>query len=162
MTGKSENRGNDILVVHTPGSSDSPRKDEEIDGGVKSMRKTVATPGAPAAIGPYSQAVWAGDLLFVSGQICMDPKTGELVGKTAAEQAEQVLKNLGAILESQGLSFAKVVKATVFAKDMNDFQAVNEVYAKFFAVDPPARVFIEVARLPKDVLVEVDAIAVKG
>ena len=115
------------------------------------MRKTVATPGAPAAIGPYSQAVWAGDLLFVSGQICMDPKTGALVGETAAEQAEQVLRNLGAILESQGLSFADVVKATVYAKDMNDFQAV-----------PPARVFIEVARLPKDVLVEVDAIAVKG
>ena len=126
------------------------------------MKKTVATPGAPAAIGPYSQAVWAGDLLFVSGQICMDPKTGELVGKTAAKQAEQVLRNLGAILESQGLSFANVVKATVFAKDMNDFQAVNEVYAKFFTADPPARVFIEVARLPKDVLVEVDAIAVKG
>ena len=117
------------------------------------MRKTVATPGAPAAIGPYSQAVWAGDLLFVSGQICMDPKTGALVGKTAAEQADQVLRNLGAILESQGLSFANVVKATVYAEDMNDFQAVNEVYARFF---------IEVARLPKDVLVEVDAIAVKG
>jgi len=92
----------------------------------------------------------------------MDPKTGALVGKTAAEQADQVLRNLGAILESQGLSFANVVKATVYAKDMNDFQAVNEVYARFFDADPPARVFIEVARLPKDVLVEVDAIAVKG
>ncbi|HAK40391.1 MAG TPA: RidA family protein [Synergistales bacterium] len=125
------------------------------------MKRTVATPDAPAAIGPYSQAVWAGGMLFVSGQICIDPKTGELAGKNAAEQAEQVLKNLGAILKSQGLSFENVVKATVFAKDMNDFSAVNEVYARYFKADPPARVFVEVSRLPKDVLVEIDAVAVK-
>jgi 2-iminobutanoate/2-iminopropanoate deaminase len=126
------------------------------------MRKTVATTDAPAAIGPYSQAVWANELLFVSGQIPIDPKTGEMVGEKAAEQAEQVLENIGAILGSQGLSFANVVKATVFAKDMNDFKAVNEVYARYFTADPPARAFVEVARLPKDVLVEIEVIAVKG
>ena len=126
------------------------------------MKKIVATPNAPAALGPYSQAVWANDILFVSGQICIDPKTGEMTGKTAADQAVQVLKNVGAILESQGLSFANVVKATVFAKDMNDFKAVNEVYAKYFTADPPARAFVEVARLPKDALVEIEVIAVKG
>jgi len=126
------------------------------------VKKIVATPNAPAALGPYSQAVWANDILFVSGQICIDPKTGEMTGKTAADQAVQVLKNVGAILESQGLSFANVVKATVFAKDMNDFKAVNEVYAKYFTADPPARAFVEVARLPKDALVEIEVIAVKG
>ncbi len=126
------------------------------------MRKTVATTDAPAAIGPYSQAVWANELLFVSGQIPIDPKTGEMVGEKAAEQAEQVLENIGAILGSQGLSFANVVKATVFAKDMNDFKTVNEVYARYFTADPPARAFVEVARLPKDVLVEIEVIAVKG
>jgi len=126
------------------------------------MRKTVATPDAPAALGPYSQAVWANDILFVSGQLGIDPKTGEMPGRTAAEQAEQVLKNVGAILGSQGLSFANVVKATVFAKDMNDFKAVNDVYAKYFTADPPARAFVEVARLPKDALVEIEVIAVKG
>ncbi|HCP07000.1 MAG TPA: reactive intermediate/imine deaminase [Synergistaceae bacterium] len=110
------------------------------------MKRTVATPDAPAAIGPYSQAVWAGGMLFVSGQICIDPKTGELAGKNAAEQAEQVLKNLGAILESQGLSFENVVKATVFPKDMNDFSAINEVYATYFKAHPPARVFVQVPR----------------
>lgn len=126
------------------------------------MRKTVATGNAPAALGPYSQAVWANDILFVSGQIGIDPLTGEMPGKTAADQAVQVLKNVGAILESQGLSFADVVKATVFAKDMNDFKAVNDVYAKSFTDDPPARAFVEVARLPKDALVEIEVIAVKS
>ncbi len=126
------------------------------------MRKIVATHDAPAALGPYSQAVWANDILFVSGQICIDPGTGEMTGKTAAEQAEQVLKNLGAILESQGLKFTNVVKATVFAKDMNDFKAVNDVYAKYFTTEPPARAFVEVARLPKDALVEIEVVAVKG
>lgn len=126
------------------------------------MKKIVATPDAPAALGPYSQAVWANDILFVSGQIGIDPKTGEMTGKTAADQAGQVLKNVGAILESQGLSFANVVKATVFAKDMNDFKAVNDVYAGYFTVDPPARAFVEVSRLPKNALVEIEVIAVKS
>jgi 2-iminobutanoate/2-iminopropanoate deaminase len=126
------------------------------------MKKTVKTDKAPAAIGPYSQAVWAGDFLFVSGQICLDPETGELVGTDAATQADQVLKNVGAILESQQLSFKDVVKATVFAKNMEDFAAVNEVYGRFFTSDFPARAFVEVARLPKDVLVEIEVIAYRG
>ncbi|MDN5336669.1 MAG: 2-iminobutanoate/2-iminopropanoate deaminase [Synergistales bacterium] len=126
------------------------------------MKKTVKTDKAPAALGPYSQAVWAGDFLFVSGQICLDPETGELVGTDAATQADQVLKNVGAILESQQLSFKDVVKATVFAKNMEDFAAVNEVYGRFFTSDFPARAFVEVARLPKDVLVEIEVIAYRG
>lgn len=126
------------------------------------MKKTVATPDAPAALGPYSQAVWAGDLLFVSGQLCLDPKTGEMIGKDAATQARQTLANLEAILKSQGLSFDNVVKATVFAKDMNDFASVNEVYAEKFTKDPPARAFVEVARLPKDALVEIEIVAYRG
>lgn len=126
------------------------------------MKKTVKTDKAPAAIGPYSQAVWAGDFLFVSGQICLDPETGELVGIDAATQAEQVLKNVGAILESQQLGFKDVVKATVFAKNMEDFAAVNEVYGRFFTSDFPARAFVEVARLPKDVLVEIEVVAYRG
>jgi 2-iminobutanoate/2-iminopropanoate deaminase len=126
------------------------------------MKKTVKTDKAPAAIGPYSQAVWAGDFLFVSGQICLDPETGELVGTDAATQADQVFKNVGAILESQQLSFKDVVKATVFAKNMEDFAAVNEVYGRFFTSDFPARAFVEVARLPKDVLVEIEVIAYRG
>jgi len=126
------------------------------------MKKTVKTDKAPAALGPYSQAVWAGDFLFVSGQICLDPETGELAGTDAATQAEQVLKNVGAILESQQLGFQDVVKATVFAKNMEDFAAVNEVYGRFFTSDFPARVFVEVARLPKDVLVEIEVVAYRG
>jgi len=126
------------------------------------MKKTVKTDKAPAALGPYSQAVWAGDFLFVSGQICLDPETGELVGTDAATQAEQVLKNVGAILESQQLGFQDVVKATVFAKNMEDFAAVNEVYGRFFTSDFPARAFVEVVRLPKDVLVEIEVVAYRG
>ncbi|HAA47195.1 MAG TPA: reactive intermediate/imine deaminase [Synergistaceae bacterium] len=126
------------------------------------MKKTVKTDKAPAAIGPYSQAVWAGDFLFVSGQICLDPETGELVGTDAATQADQVLKTVGAIREPQQLSFQDVVKATVFAKNMEAFAAVNEVYGRFFTSDFPARAFVEVARLPKDVLVEIEVIAYRG
>lgn len=126
------------------------------------MKKTVKTDKAPTALGPYSQAVWAGDFLYVSGQICLDPETGELVGTDAATQAEQVLKNVGAILESQQLGFQDVVKATVFAKNMEDFAAVNEVYGRFFTSDFPARAFVEVARLPKDVLVEIEVVAYRG
>lgn len=126
------------------------------------MKKIVKTDKAPAAIGPYSQAVWAGNFLFVSGQICLDPGTGELVGKDAAAQAEQVLKNVGAVLHSENLGFGDVVKATVFAKNMDDFTAVNEVYGRFFTADHPARAFVEVARLPKDVLVEIEVIAYRG
>ena len=125
------------------------------------MKKIVVTDKAPAAIGPYSQGVWAGNLLFLSGQIPLDPQGGTIVGTTAAEQAEQVFRNIGGALESQGLTFENVVKATVFAKNMEDFGAVNQVYATRFSAEPPARSFVEVARLPKDVLVEIEVIAYK-
>lgn len=122
-------------------------------------KQIIDTKNAPAAIGPYSQAVWAGDLLFCSGQIPIDPATGQLVEGDAATQARQVLTNVKAVLEAAGLTMADVVKATVFFKSMNDFQAVNEVYASFFPAPYPARSGVEVARLPRDVLVEIEVIA---
>jgi 2-iminobutanoate/2-iminopropanoate deaminase len=125
-----------------------------------SKRIRIHSDDAPAAIGPYSQAIRAGDLLFCSGQIALDPKTGELVGATAAEQAERVLANLGAVLEAGGSSFKKVLRCTVFLVDMNDFAAVNEVYARAFEGEkPPARATVAVAQLPKGARVEIDAIA---
>ena len=126
------------------------------------MKKCVATDKAPAAIGPYSQAVWTGDLLFLSGQIPLDPATGQMVGETAAEQAERELENIAGILASQGLTFANVVKTTVFAVDMNDFASVNAVYAKRFENEPPARSFVQVAALPKGARVEIEVIASRG
>ena len=122
-------------------------------------KQTIETKNAPAAIGPYSQAVWAGDFLFCSGQIPIDPITGQIVPGGASEQAKQVLLNVMAVLEAAGLGLADVVKATVFFKDMNDFQAVNEVYASFFKAPYPARSGVEVARLPRDVLVEIEVVA---
>jgi 2-iminobutanoate/2-iminopropanoate deaminase len=119
----------------------------------------VETKNAPAAIGPYSQAVWAGDLLFCSGQIAIDPATGEIVPGDAADQARQALLNVKALLEAAGLDLANVVKATVFFKDMNDFQSVNAVYASFFHPPYPARSGVEVSRLPRDVLVEIEVVA---
>ena len=118
------------------------------------------TPNAPAAIGPYSQAVKAGGFLYLSGQIPLDPQTMAVVPGCVACQTEQALKNMSAVLESQGLTTDDVVKTTVFIKDMNDFAKVSEVYAKYFAKNAPARSCVEVARLPKDVLVEVEAVAV--
>lgn len=126
------------------------------------MKRVVITDKAPAAIGPYSQAVWMGDPLFLSGQIPLDPATGQLVGKTSAEQAEQVLKNIGAILESQGLSFRNVLKTTVFSVDLGDFADVNAVYARWFEAEPPARSFVEVRGLPKGAKIEIELIAAKG
>jgi len=124
------------------------------------MRKIVATKAAPAAIGPYSQGNIFGNLIFTSGQIALDPETGAIVGTTIEEQTEQVLKNLGAILEEAGSSMQKVLKTTVFIKNMNDFAAMNAVYAKFFTEGSfPSRSAVEVARLPKDVLVEIEHIA---
>jgi 2-iminobutanoate/2-iminopropanoate deaminase len=127
----------------------------------KSTKRTrIHSDDAPAAIGPYSQAIRTGDLLFCSGQIALDPKTGNLVGTTAAEQAERVLANLGAVLEAGGSSFKKVLRCTVFLVDMNDFAAVNEVYARAFEGEkPPARATVAVAQLPKGARVEIDAIA---
>lgn len=122
-------------------------------------RKIVATDQAPGAIGPYNQAVQAGGFLFTAGQLPMDPATMRLVGTTAAEQARQALRNAQAIVEAGGLRLADVVKVTMFIRDMNEFAAINEVYAGFFPQDPPARSVVEVSRLPKDALVEVEMVA---
>ncbi|MCB9895135.1 MAG: RidA family protein [Planctomycetes bacterium] len=124
--------------------------------------QVVKTENAPAAIGPYSQAVSAGGFLFCSGQIPLDPKTGHIVGETAGEQTVQVMANLSAVLEAAGCDLSHVVKTTIFLKDMNSFTAVNEAYAKAMGEHRPARATVEVARLPKDVLVEIDCIAVLG
>lgn len=124
------------------------------------MRKIVSTKAAPAAIGPYSQGNIFGNLLFTSGQVPLDPETGTVVGTTIEEQTEQVLKNVKAILEEAGSSLDKVLKTTVFIKDMNDFAAMNSIYAKYFTEGSyPSRSAVEVARLPKDVLVEIETIA---
>ena len=123
------------------------------------QKEIVRTDGAPKAIGPYSQAVRAGGFIFCSGQIPLDPVTMTVVEGGVAEQTRRVLQNLGAVLDAAGASLATVVKTTVFLKDMNDFTAMNEAYAEFFPSDPPARATVEVARLPKDVRVEIEVIA---
>ena len=122
-------------------------------------KQTISTDNAPAAIGPYSQAVCVNDLLFTSGQIALLPN-GELLEGDVAAQTEQVMKNLQAVLEAGGSSLTNVVKCTCFLKDMADFGTVNEVYGRFFDTEPPARSAVEVARLPKDVLIEIEAVAV--
>lgn len=123
-------------------------------------KQAISTKKAPAAVGPYSQAIKAGGFLFVSGQIPINPETGELVTGDIKAQTHQVLKNVKAILEEAGLTMDDVVKATVFISDMDQFAAVNEVYAQYFGDVPPARACVEVARIPKDVGVEVEVIAV--
>ncbi|MBN1879045.1 RidA family protein [bacterium] len=123
-------------------------------------RTTVLTDRAPAAIGPYSQAIRAGDFLFISGQLPIDPITGSIVEGGTAGQAEQVLANLGGILAAENLSPMNVVKVTIFLKDMNDFATVNEIYGRMFHTEPPARECVEVARLPKDVRIEISLIAI--
>ena len=125
------------------------------------MKKVIATSAAPAAIGPYSQGIDGGSVVFTSGQLALDPATGAFVEGGVAEQTRQSLTNVKAILEQAGLSLENVVKTTVFLKDMNDFAAMNEVYATFFPSNPPARSAVEVARLPKDALVEIETIAVR-
>jgi 2-iminobutanoate/2-iminopropanoate deaminase len=129
---------------------------------MSTSHSAIATPDAPAAIGPYSQAIRSGDLVFTSGQIPLDPTTGQFVPGGIAEQTERVLANLSAVLAASGLSFAHVVKTTVFLKDMRDFAAMNEVYARIFSAEgaiPPARSTVQAAALPKDALVEIDCIA---
>jgi 2-iminobutanoate/2-iminopropanoate deaminase len=126
------------------------------------MKTTVASAGAPKAIGPYSQAVVHNGVAYLSGQIPLDPVTGQVVEGDAAAQAARVLENLGAVLEACGSSFAKVLKTTVYLSDMGDFPKINEVYARFFTADFPARATVQVARLPKDVRVEIEAIAIAG
>jgi 2-iminobutanoate/2-iminopropanoate deaminase len=125
-------------------------------------RSIVKTEGAPGAIGPYSQAVIAGGFVFASGQIPIDPLTGEFVAGGVAEQTEQVLRNLSAVLEEAGTELARVVKATVFLADMNDFAAMNEVYGRYFSEQAPARATVEAARLPRDARVEIEVIALAG
>lgn len=119
----------------------------------------IKTTGAPEAIGPYSQAVAAGDFVFCSGQIPLDPVTMTLVGDTIAEQTTQVLKNLSEVLKAANSRPGKVIKTTVFLKDMNDFVEMNEIYGRFFGDHKPARATVEVARLPKDVRVEIECVA---
>lgn len=121
--------------------------------------QAVRTDDAPAPIGPYSQAIQAGSELFCSGQIPIDPRTGEMIEGDASAQADRVLRNLGAVLQAGGMSYADVVKTTIFLTDMNDFAAVNEVYARYFDAAKPARSTIAVAALPKGARVEIDAIA---
>lgn len=126
------------------------------------MRKTVQTEKAPAAIGPYSQAVLTGGLLFCSGQIPLDPATGKMVEGGIEIQTERVLRNLAAVLESGGASLQSVVKTTVYLADLSDFTAMNGVYGTFFTENPPARATIEAAKLPAGALVEIDAVASVG
>ena len=123
------------------------------------MREPLSTPNAPAAIGPYSQAIRAGDFLFVSGQIPLDPATGTLIQGDIAEQTHRVLRNLAAILEAAGASFQHVVKTTVYLADMSEFAAMNEIYGTYFPAPAPARATVQAARLPRDVRVEIDLIA---
>ena len=123
--------------------------------------KIINTPDAPAAIGPYSQAIAANGMVFCSGQIALDPNTGSLISGDAATQTKQVMTNLGAVLTAASSGLSSIVKTTIYLKDMNDFGAVNEVYAACLGGHRPARAMVEVSRLPKDVLVEIDAMAVQ-
>ncbi|MFN7544437.1 MAG: RidA family protein [Acidobacteriota bacterium] len=123
------------------------------------MKKVIQTSGAPAAIGPYSQAIVHNGVAYLSGQIPLDPATGQLVEGGMEEQTVRVLENLGAVLAACGSSYAQVLKTTIFVKDLGDFAKVNEIYGRYFPVDPPARATVEAARLPRDVRVEIEAIA---
>jgi 2-iminobutanoate/2-iminopropanoate deaminase len=123
------------------------------------MKEIVLTDRGPKPIGPYSQGVRANGFLFISGQVSFDPATSEMTGTDAAQQTQRVMENLKAILEAAASNFHHVVKTTVFLKDMNDFAAMNEVYGRYFAAAPPARSTVQVARLPKDALVEIEVIA---
>jgi 2-iminobutanoate/2-iminopropanoate deaminase len=123
------------------------------------MRDVIATGQAPKAIGPYSQAIRAGGLIFTSGQVAIDPATQQVIAGDVAAQTDRVLKNLSAVLQASGSRLEKALRCTVFLKNMGDFAAMNEVYGRYFTAAPPARSTVEVARLPKDVLVEIDVIA---
>ena len=126
------------------------------------MRRAVSSSSAPKAIGPYSQAIQAGSLLFLSGQIPLDPETGQMVEGDIAAQTHRVFKNLQAVLEAAGATFDHVVRTTVYVADMNDFAAINEVYGTYFSSPAPARATVQAARLPKDARVEIDMIASIG
>lgn len=124
-------------------------------------KEVIYSPNAPEPIGPYSQAIKAGNMLFVSGQIAIQKSSGQIINATIADETQQVMKNLDEVLKAGGMSFANVVKTTIFLKSMGDFPKVNEVYGSFFSSQPPARETVEVSRLPKDVNVEISCIAVK-
>jgi 2-iminobutanoate/2-iminopropanoate deaminase len=124
------------------------------------MKDVVMTDRGPKPIGPYSQAIKANSFVFVSGQVALDPKSGDFVGVEVSQQTGRVMDNLKAILEAAGVTLSHVVKTTVYLKDMNDFAAMNEVYARYFTAAPPARSTVQAARLPKDALVEIDVVAV--
>ena len=126
------------------------------------MNKILSTTKAPAAIGPYSQGVQAGNMVFVSGQLPIDPATGELVQESIGEQTKQCMCNIMAILAEAGCTLTDVVKTTIFLKDMADFAEVNAAYALYFAANPPARACVQVAKLPKDADIEIEVIAVRG
>ena len=125
------------------------------------MKQAISSPGAPKAIGPYSSALRVDPFLFISGQVPFDPATGAMVGGDIKAQTQRVLENIGALLESGGLSYGNVVRTTVFLADMDDFAAMNEVYRTFFAEPYPARSTVQAARLPRDARIEIDAIAIK-
>ena len=133
---------------------------EARDPGVGLERRIIATDKAPAAVGPYSQAVRVDNSIFTAGQIALDPATGKLIEGDIAAQTRQVLQNISAVLEAAGSSLAQVIKTTVYLTDMDDFAAMNQVYAEFFPADPPARTTVQVARLPLGARVEIEAIAV--
>jgi 2-iminobutanoate/2-iminopropanoate deaminase len=126
------------------------------------MNKIISTNEAPAAIGPYSQAVRSGDFLFCSGQIPLDPKSGQIVSGDIAAQTRRVLDNIAAVLRAEGLTFDKVVKTTIFLTNLGDFQTVNEIYGSYFKQDPPARSTVQVAALPKGANIEIEVVAAAG
>ena len=151
------------LVVHASpprGGNSTKARQRKAAPPARVSRRAVRTDRAPRAIGPYSQAVVAGQFVFCAGQIGSDPATGELVAGGIREQAEQAIKNLAAVLEAAGSDTDHVVKTTVFLADMNDFAAMNEIYARHFKTEPPARSTVQAARLPRNALVEIEAIAV--
>ncbi|MCE3295956.1 MAG: endoribonuclease [Crocinitomicaceae bacterium] len=123
------------------------------------MKKIIQIPGAPAPIGPYSQAILQNGTLYVSGQIHLDPKTGELVGDTIEACCKQVLENIGALLREAGMGYENVVKCSIFLQDFNDFARMNAVYSEYFQHEPPARETVEVSRLPKDAMIEISCVA---
>lgn len=126
------------------------------------QRTVISTTGAPAAIGPYSQAIVAGDFVFVSGQLPLDPATGQFVEGDIAAMTRQIFRNLEAVLAAAGSSLGRVVKTTVFLADLGDFQAMNGAYSEFFPAEPPARSTVQVARLPRDARIEIEVVALKG
>ena len=140
-------------------TSSASRADATQEGGERVKRTTIKTSAAPGAVGPYAQAVRTGDLLFVSGQVALDPTTGALVEGGIEDQTRRVMANLTAILQAGGSGLEQVVKATVYLTDLRSFDAMNDVYASFFPGEKPARVCVEVSRLPRNSLVEIDAIA---